>query len=67
MGIKTEVSQSELMFYLEEMVQMGLADEIEESFYEDCQWDGFSKVKQQRKIDLRHIIHNYRAWQEVNF
>lgn len=64
--VKKEISKSELMYYLEEMIEMDLADEIETRFYEDCQWEDFTKMKQ-RKVDLKHIIHNYRTYQNQAF
>ena len=67
MEIKKTVSKGELMFYLEEVIQMNLADEIEESFFQDCKWYGFKETVRQRMDDLIHIIKNYRTYQKLNF
>ena len=35
-----EVSHSEVMFYLEEMMDMNLSDELEDDVYYDLKWNG---------------------------
>ena len=64
---KNTVSEWELMSYLEEMIQMNLADEIEETYYEDCKWNGFGDTYRKRKDDYLHIVKNYRTYQNEGF
>ena len=58
---KLEVSHSEVMFYLEEMIEMDLVDEIEERLYTDIKWKKYSKK------DYTYVQNRVREWQEEQF
>lgn len=60
--IKKEISNEEMMFYLEEMIQMELATETEEKVYEDIRWHGRCK-----RSELNQVKDRMRKWYEEQF
>ena len=53
-GMQAEdITNTDIMYYLEEMIQMDLADEIEQNVYYDIKW--FNRCK---RGELKHVKKN---------
>jgi len=48
-----DISNTDVLYYLEEMIQCGLADEIEENVYYDIKWFGRCK-----RGEMKHVKKN---------
>ena len=60
--VKKEISKDEVLFYLEEMIEMELASEIEEDVYYDIKYKGKCN-----KQDYKEVLHNMRKWYTEKF
>lgn len=59
---KINVKSGEILYYLEEMIQMNLAEEVEENVYYDLKYKGKCKRK-----ELSQVVEHMKEWQEEKF
>lgn len=51
--IKNEISNEEVLYYLEEMISMSLATKVEEDVYYDIKYSGKCKRSELEKVKKR--------------